>query len=43
MEYDSNYDHLVIVDERLKNDPDLTFKYLSTYLADKENIIQEEH
>lgn len=39
----SRYDHLQIVDERLKNDTDLTFKYLSTLLTDKEPSIYNEH
>lgn len=39
----SSYDHLQIVDERLKNDTDLTFKYLSTLLTDKEPQIYDEH
>lgn len=36
-------DHLTIVDERLKGDVELTFKYLNTLIQDKEQVIQEEH
>ena len=36
-------DHLKIVDEKLKNDTDLVFGYLSTLLHEKESDIMEEH
>ena len=36
-------DHLKIVEERLKGDIDLIFKYLNTLLTDKEPVIIEEH
>lgn len=37
-------DHLTIVDERLRGEGDeMLFKYLSTLIADKETVIQEEH
>lgn len=36
-------DHLRIVEERIKGDTDLVFKYLNTLLNDKEPIIIEEH
>ena len=36
-------DHIHIVDERLKNEGDLKFKYLSTFILEKENQIIEQH
>jgi len=36
-------DHLKIVDERIKGDIYLIFKYLSTLLTDKETFIIELH
>jgi hypothetical protein len=35
--------HLTIVDERLKGEVELTFKYLNTLILDKDQQIQEEH
>jgi hypothetical protein len=37
------YSHLQIIDEKLASNEDLTFKYLSTLLTEKESLIQEEH
>lgn len=37
------YDHLKIVEEKLKGESDLIYKYLSTLLTDKEPVIMQEH